>query len=301
VIVPYNSVTQLISVYNFAGSTDVVVDLDGYFAPYNTFLGGPVEPTECVPTGYTSSLSITVGPPYDASHNFQLTYHGVSTGNMPTNASAAQVAGTLTAIGVPNVTVTKTANGAYTIVWDSNAPITGSGDGFTVVTGPVVTPIYSASCPAFYYGSLYDPLIAPARIADTRPLSGEPYEVSTLGPFSILDIQVPPDVFGPVTGSNAPSSFSGVDVNVTVTNTTAPSYLEIFPGQGGIGLGTTQLNGHPTSDINWTPGEIISNSDLLATEADFPSVSLDAFNWAGTVDVVVDVYGYFFIDPLFHP
>ena len=33
VIVPINPVTKQVSIYNFAGATDVVVDLDGYYSP----------------------------------------------------------------------------------------------------------------------------------------------------------------------------------------------------------------------------------------------------------------------------
>jgi hypothetical protein len=314
VIVPYNAKTQQISVYNWAGSTDVVADLDGYFASAVDDL----EPTQCPPTGYTDTAVITVSP-NDGTHSFFLTYGGNTDTPIVDNAGSAAVTGDLEGLLVPNPTVgfaVSGGNDVYTITWDSASPITGGANtgttfsetypnsGFLNPTG--VTAIYSAACPGYYPGSFYDGLIAPHRIADTRALSGEPYEgvpaalsgVATgLGPFSILDIQVLPDGWGPATipAYYAPSDFSGVDVNVTVTDTTASSYLELFPGQGGIGLGTTQLNGHPTSDINWLPGEIISNGDLLATVADFPSTSVDAFNWAGTVDVVVDVYGYFFI------
>ena len=33
VIVPINPDTKQVSIYNFAGNTDVVVDLDGYYSP----------------------------------------------------------------------------------------------------------------------------------------------------------------------------------------------------------------------------------------------------------------------------
>jgi len=120
-----------------------------------------------------------------------------------------------------------------------------------------------------------------------------PYALSPLGALSILDVLVPPDGWAPFTGAYAPSGFDGVDVNVTVTDTTAASYLEIFPAEGGFGLTATQVTGHPASDINWVPGEIISNGDLVAEVSDIPLPSIDLFNWAGNVDAVVDVYGYF--------
>ena len=47
VIVPYNPLTQSVSIFNWTGSTDVVADLDGYFAPESEFGLGNFEPTGC--------------------------------------------------------------------------------------------------------------------------------------------------------------------------------------------------------------------------------------------------------------
>ena len=158
--------------------------------------------------------------------------------------------------------------------------------------------VLASSCPGFFAGSVYYGLTAPNRIADTRAQTTVPYALSTLGALSILDIAVNPDSSGPFTGAFAPSGFDGVDINATVTDTTAASYLEIFPAEQGFGLTATQLSGKPASDINWVPGEIISNGDLVAEVSDTPMTSIDVFNWAGTVDVVIDVYGYFALDPI---
>jgi hypothetical protein len=296
VIVPYNSATQTISVYNWAGSTDVVADLDGYFA--DPPLG--VEPTLCPVTtaaANQTTLSFTA-----TGGTFTLNYNGNTTGTIPYNASAAAVLSDLQAaptyfpttgvsatggpLGTAPVVITY-ASGALTITGNL-AGLTGGTNTVTTVALPAV---YPSTCPGFYIGSYYYGLTAPARIADTRANSGEPYTLSTLGALSILDIDVPGDVWGPATGYNAPANFDGVDVNVTVTNTTGSSFLTIFPAQGGIGL--AQLTTYPTSDINWVPGWIISNGDIVTTVASFPFTSMDVFNWSGNVDVVVDVYGYF--------
>jgi hypothetical protein len=294
VIVPYDSTTQTISVYNWAGSTDVVADLDGYFAD------SVLEPTLCPVTTATANqttLSFTA-----TGGTFTLNYNGNTTGTIPYNASAAAVLSDLQAaptyfpttgvsatggpLGTAPVVITY-AEGALTITGNL-AGLTGGTNTVTTVSLPAV---YPSTCPGFYPGSFYYGLTAPARIADTRANSGEPYTLSTLGALSILDIDVPGDVWGPATGFNAPADYDGVDVNVTVTNTTASSFLTIFPAQGGIGL--AQLTTYPTSDINWVPGWIISNGDIVTTVASFPFTSMDVFNWSGNVDVVVDVYGYF--------
>ena len=294
VIVPYNSTTQTISVYNWAGSTDVVADLDGYFSP------APLEPTLCPVTtaaANQTTLSFTA-----TGGTFTLNYNGNTTGTIPYNASAAAVLSDLQAaptyfpttgvsatggpLGTAPVVITY-ASGALTITGNL-AGLTGGTNTVTTVALPAV---YPSTCPGFYIGSYYYGLTAPARIADTRANSGEPYTLSTLGALSILDIDVPGDVWGPATGFNAPANDDGVDINVTVTNTTAASFLTIFPAQGGIGL--AQLTTYPTSDINWVPGWIISNGDIVTETASFPFSSIDVFNWSGNVDVVVDVYGYF--------
>jgi hypothetical protein len=294
VIVPYNSTTQTISVYNWAGSTDVVADLDGYFSP------AVAEPTSCSATtaaANQTTLSFTA-----TGGTFTLNYNGNTTGTIPYNASAAAVLSDLQAAPTYFPTTGVSASGGplgtapVVITYASGATIiTGNLGGLTGGTNTVTTvalpAVYPSTCPQYYPGSLYYGLTAPARIADTRANSGEPYTLSTLGALSILDIQVPGDVWGPATGFNAPANFDGVDINVTVTNTTGSSYLTIFPGQGGIGL--AQLSAHKASDINWVPGWIISNGDIVTTVASFPFTSIDVFNWSGNVDVVVDVYGYF--------
>ena len=293
VIVPINPVTGTVSIFNWAGSTDVVADLDGYFAP------SVFEPTMCTAISVSNTQTITSTA---TGGTFDLTVNGVHTNSIPFDASAATVAGALAGILVPVVSVTggPLPGTPITIVTSSSMNITlddtnlTGGEGATI-TDPGPVQVFSATCPAFFPGSVYYGLTTPARIADTRANSNEPYSFSTLGSLSILDIQVPPDVFGPPTMSGfAPSNFDGVDVNVTVTNTTASSFLTVFPAQGGLGL--AQLAAHPASDINWVPGEIISNGDLLATIGSIgPFTSMDVFNWSGNVDVVVDVYGYFAI------
>jgi hypothetical protein len=314
VIVPYNPVTQTVSIFNWAGSTDVVADLDGYFAPESEF--GIVNPllTDLEPTGCPVHDQQTLTISATATGSFTLTDLAgnttpaitIGTGGVVTSA---QVAAALAAIGYPDTGVTGGPNGPPSggsdlVIDEAGYPLAfATGTGVTLESPLLafsgVAPLVSASsCPGWIPGSAYYGLTAPNRIADTRAQTTIPYALSTLGALSILDVQDPGDIGGPVTGATVPSGIDGADINATVTDTTAASYLEIFPAQGGIGLTATQVTGNPASDINWTPGEIISNGDIVAYLADFPSTSMDLFNWAGTVDVVIDVYGYFVIDPI---
>lgn len=297
VIVPIDVIDGLhtVSVFNWAGMTDVVVDLDGYFAPTI------VEPTLCTSTSTTNTTTITLTPA--ATGNFTLAWNGDVTAGISPTATAGDVAAALAFVGVPVISESGGPLGTtpVTIVISSGLPITVNSSvatGTLTVANSGPTLIFSPGCGPFFEGSVYYGLTAPARIADTRPGSNEPYSFSTLGSLSILDIFVPSDAFPPPPlsgGGFAPSDFTGVDVNVTIDTQNlagaAASFLTVFPAQAGIGL--AQLLAHPSSDMNWVPGEIISNGDLVASIASFPFTSLDVFNWAGNVDVIVDVYGYF--------
>ena len=85
-----------------------------------------------------------------------------------------------------------------------------------------------------HHGSLYYPLVTPARIVDTRPGSGKPYSGQTLSTGTILTTNVPADNFPPVTGYTAPSDFTGFDVNTTITDTTGDGgYLTQYPSNAG--------------------------------------------------------------------
>jgi len=113
----------------------------------------------------------------------------------------------------------------------------------------------------------YHPL-APSRIYDSRG-SGGP-----LGPNTSRDIQVTGLGGVPATGASA------VIMNVTVTNTTAPSYLTVFPA------GFTRP---VTSNLNWTGGKTIANLVEVAVGDLGQDTVYNAF---GNTDVVLDVAGW---------
>lgn len=121
----------------------------------------------------------------------------------------------------------------------------------------------------------YVPLI-PARIADTRAGSGESYAGDTLGTQGNLNVQVTGKGGVPSTGVAA------VLLNVTVVNTALPSFLTIYP-EGGS---------QPTaSNLNWPAGSVVPNRVMVPVSSTNGQISI--FNDQGSVDVVVDVDGYF--------
>jgi hypothetical protein len=115
-------------------------------------------------------------------------------------------------------------------------------------------------------GTLFTPM-APVRAYDTRGAGG---------PLGSSGNQF---VIGGKNG--VPAAAKAVSLNVTATDTSWWSWLKVYPyGQGG---GTT-------SDLNWVPGQTVANADLVGLASDG---SVGVLNFAGTVDVILDVVGYY--------
>jgi hypothetical protein len=109
--------------------------------------------------------------------------------------------------------------------------------------------------------------VASARLLDTR--AGAP-----LGAGQTLSLDV--------TGvAGVPEDVDSVAVNVTVTGASAGGYLTVFPG------GTARPG---TSTVNFTPGVTLAN---LAMPKVGPTGEISIFNQSGTVQVIVDVMGYY--------
>ena len=117
----------------------------------------------------------------------------------------------------------------------------------------------------------YHPL-SPSRILDTRTsVGGHP---EPLGPRGTMTIQITGQGGVPSTGVSA------VVMNVTVTSTTAGSYLTIYPAGVQRPL---------ASNLNWVAGQTVANLVEVAVGA---GGKVAAFNGAGSTDVIFDVAGY---------
>lgn len=307
-----------VDVYNYTGSTDVVVDVEGYYTPdltgsfyvpvvnFNaTTLVQAVSPVRVLDTRPGSGqqgAGETLGPAQTL--NF---YPGTQTFGTPLLAN--YVPSSATAV-VLNVTATDPTAASFLTVWATGGaqPLASNLNFLPGQTVPnrVIVPINPATKQVSIYnyagstnvvvdldgyydpdlGTEYYPLAAPTRIADTRPGSGEPYAGQTLRGGSILTINVPPDTFPPDTGYFAPANFAGIAANITVTDTTASSFLTVYPSVAGASPPLA-------SDLNWTPGETVANGDQVTAGISAPSTAIDVYNYAGNADVIVDVYGYF--------
>ncbi|MGZ4708512.1 MAG: family 43 glycosylhydrolase [Acidimicrobiales bacterium] len=121
-------------------------------------------------------------------------------------------------------------------------------------------------------GAGFTPL-TPTRLLDTRPST-------QVGPFST---PWSPETTRPVTvaGGAVPSGADAVVLNATVTDTTAGSFLTAWPH------GTTRPQ---ASNLNWSPGQTIANAVTVKVG---DGGRIDVYSTKGTVNVVLDVVGYF--------
>ena len=125
----------------------------------------------------------------------------------------------------------------------------------------------------------------PTRVCDTR--AGNPSGLSggnlqcegkTLGPGGVLTVSVAG--LGAVPSENSATPPLAVVLNVTVADTSASSYLTVWP------TGET----HPiVSDLNWSKGKVIANAVVVTLGS---GGQITFFNAQGSVDVIVDVAGY---------
>jgi hypothetical protein len=114
--------------------------------------------------------------------------------------------------------------------------------------------------------------LTPARILDTR-------QSQRLGAGATRILPVAGQ--GGVPAMNAGVPPTAVVLNVTVTNSSAPSYLTAWPDGAQQPL---------ASDLNYVAGQTVPNLVVVKLG---PSGSIDLYNAAGTTDVVVDVVGWY--------
>ena len=150
-------------------------------------------------------------------------------------------------------------------------PGTGTVDVTVVNPGPRTATMTGA----FNYGPAQYFSVTPCRLADTRNPAG-PYAGPALAAASDR-------AFVAAGQCGIPPSAKAVSVNVTVTQPTAAGDLRLYPGAGAV----------PTSSaLNYRAGQTRANNTVveLGAAGDF---ALHSDQAAGTVEVIVDVNGYF--------
>jgi hypothetical protein len=144
-------------------------------------------------------------------------------------------------------------------------------------------------------GSTFVP-VSPVRLLDTRTCTaatqpgcgasgptGSPIGSGVSRTLPITGIDWPSGS----TTVNVPDTATGVVLNVTVTGPTAGSFLTVYPAS---------LSSPPTaSNLNFTKGQTVPNlvSAQLGAVGTGPTLGVNIFNAGGSVQVIVDLEGYF--------
>jgi len=294
-------------------SVDVVVDLEGYDSPTATDAGlyDPLSsPARICDTraGNPSGLSggdaqcngaDSAGDPLVADTPYTVQVDG--NGGVPSQGVSAVVL---------NVTVTDaTAQGYLTVYAEGGSAPTASSLNFIAagknVANRVIVPVSAAGAISLYASESTDAVVdvsgwfttgdesgssfvaaaAPVRICDTRPdnfsdLSGGATQCNgtdnagaPLGPGQSVTVQV--------TGlAGVPTDATSVVLTLTGVLPTAQTHLTAYPGPSQPLI----------SDVNPAPGTRRANLDVSALSSDG---TVTITNYAGTVNVVIDVSGWY--------
>ena len=282
-----------VSIFNNKGSTDVVVDAEGYVAPSSQpgfgFLTtqAPARIADTRPSSGQPNAGQTLGP--GASLSFQVTgalsgipSTGVSAVVLNVTEATATAPSFLTAYGTGTARP-KASNLNFTagqIVPNRVIVPVGAGGQVTIYNNQGSTDVVidangwfsDGSNPAAFGGRFQG--AAPGRITDTRLNSGYPNQGATLGPGGTLNV---------ATGAGgAPSAATTAVLNVTVTNPTAAGYLTVYPAGGSVPF---------ASDLNWDRGGTVPNLDPVRLgsqgQVGIHNTSI------GSADVVVDLFGWY--------
>jgi hypothetical protein len=120
--------------------------------------------------------------------------------------------------------------------------------------------------------------LSPARVCDTRV--GNPGNFCREGVVpagGVLNIKVA-GFYG------VPGSPVAVVVNVTAVEATTGTYVTVYPGP-------SSATAPKASDLNVVPGQVATN--LVVVKVDPTTGTINLFNAAGNVELIVDLFGYY--------
>jgi len=120
--------------------------------------------------------------------------------------------------------------------------------------------------------------ITPCRLVDTRPATQVGPRNTPLGAQQFMTVSAR----GKQGNCNLPSDAIGLSLNVTATNATTTTNLRIYPADAPVPL-ASNLNPSPSQAVSW---------NAVATDLS-GSGQFRVYNWAGSVNVIVDVAGYY--------
>lgn len=269
-----------ISLFNFAGSTGVAVDIVGWFASWGDYR--PI-----VPQRFLDTRTVAQGGQ---------TFDGQFQGTGPIGADGTldlQISGRILSLGVGavalNVTVATSTAGGYLTVYPTGATRP-TASNLNFLPGETVPNMVIAKVGAGGRITLYNLTGATQVIVDVVGWFPVVSEYTALVPARIMDTRIGGDaILGGSSrdltvlgrGGVPASGVTAVALNVTAVTPDTGGYLTVYPA------GTEKPN---ASNINFTAGQTIPNM-VIAKVGDGGKVAI--YNFVGSTNVVVDVVGWF--------
>jgi hypothetical protein len=294
-----------VDIYNGSdGSTNVVVDIEGYVTSGTGALYSPLSPVRICdtraanPSGLAGQEAQCGGETLQAGRPLRVQVTGV--GGVPASASAAVVNLTVPDSKAPGYLTAYPAGGSVPLASNMDFPehallsnraivVLSSSGGMNLVANVEADVIVDVSGYFDSSGASYTAM-SPVRIADTR--CGENPEPSYCGTEQLPHSNAGFETLGPgqviaisVSGvSGVPITATAAVLNVTATDTTASSYLTAYPA----GTASRPM----ASDLNWFAGSTVPNLVVVGL-GNSGGGGVDVFNYDGGSGVVVDLEGYY--------
>src|SRR5438874_1158898 len=284
-----------ISMFNAAGSTDVILDVLGWTSitgndSDTAGLYRPVTPSRLLDTRSGSGGAASLGPRQTTSLSV------LGEGNVPASGVSAVVL---------NMTATNPTTATYLQVFPTGGGPSGSssvnvGAGQTAANR-VIVPVgaggqvsvangagtvdlivdvggwFTDASDAHAAGGRFSGVV-PSRMVDTRAGAGGVPRAPLRGGSPLT---VPIAGLGGVPAMSAAVPPRAVLVNVTVTNTSTASYLAVYP---------SGLAAPGSSDLNWPAGGTVSNVVLAGLG---PDGRITLLNGLGNANVILDAFGWY--------
>jgi hypothetical protein len=296
-----------IDIYNNLGTVNVAVDVEGYVDStslgfFNTTVPARICDTRGVGPGIASNQCNGGGGAHPIGPGGVLTFNVTSSGSPIPTSGVTAVVFNLTAIAPTTNTVLTAYPGPGSHPTASNLNINAR----ATVPNRVIVPVQAGcttACVVHIWNSVGSVNVAvdvdgwfgsaaaaqftsvtPGRICDTRSntsnAQGCVQGAVTAG--GKLNINV--TGINNVPGIGSAHFPTAVVINVTAVSPTSGTFVTVYPGP-------STASRPNASDLNVTPGATLTN--LVVVGVDPTTGTINLFNDLGSVNLVVDVYGYY--------